>query len=130
MVKAGKEPRVKIFTLEEAEKMLPLIRRIVKDVVDSSKLLHENIQKSALFPENQNLQEARESLSNQLQSYINELNDLGVELKSIESGLIDFYTKHEEQMLYLCWKFGEDKISFWHDLESGYSGRRKLPILL
>ena len=49
------------------------------------------------------------------------------EVKDPDQGLIDFRTKRRGREVYLCWKLGEgDRVAFWHDLETGFSGRRPL----
>ena len=54
-----------------------------------------------------------------------EIADMGAELKSPE-GLVDFRSRRRGTVVYLCWKFGETGISHWHDLESGFTGRRSI----
>ncbi len=61
-----------------------------------------------------------------LNAYLSMLQDLGVELKDLDQGLVDFPSMREGKLVYLCWKRGEDRISFWHDLESGFPGRQPL----
>ena len=51
---------------------------------------------------------------------------LGVELKDLEQGLVDFPSYREGQLVYLCWKRGEPRIAFWHTMDSGYAGRKPL----
>jgi len=50
----------------------------------------------------------------------------GVILRDIDRGLIDFPAIHEGQEVYLCWELGEEEVAFWHDISSGYGGRRPL----
>jgi hypothetical protein len=57
---------------------------------------------------------------------IDEISDLGCEIKDVERGLVDFPSEREGRLVYLCWKLGEDKICFWHELTSGYAGRQPL----
>ncbi|HEX5414711.1 MAG TPA: DUF2203 domain-containing protein [Chloroflexota bacterium] len=57
---------------------------------------------------------------------IDEISDLGCEIKDIEQGLVDFPSEREGRLVYLCWKLGEDRIRFWHELTSGYAGRQPL----
>lgn len=52
--------------------------------------------------------------------------ELGCELKDLDQGLIDFPSYREGKLVYLCWKRGEAKIEFWHDVESGFAGRQPL----
>ena len=57
---------------------------------------------------------------------IDEISDLGCEIKDVERGLVDFPSEREGRLVYLCWKVGEDQIRFWHELTSGYAGRQPL----
>jgi hypothetical protein len=54
------------------------------------------------------------------------LTSLGVEVKSIEEGLVDFPHIRDGRLVYLCWKAGEATIAYWHDLDAGFSGRQRL----
>jgi hypothetical protein len=50
----------------------------------------------------------------------------GAELKDINSGLLDFRSQREGREVYLCWRYGEGEIRFWHDLDAGFAGRQPL----
>jgi hypothetical protein len=52
--------------------------------------------------------------------------DLGCELKDLDQGLVDFPSYRDDKLIYLCWKRGEDRVSFWHAIDSGFSGRQPL----
>lgn len=60
------------------------------------------------------------------QSAFKQLEGLGCLLKDLKAGLVDFYAARNEELVFLCWKLGEDSIQYWHTLESGFSGRRPL----
>ena len=51
---------------------------------------------------------------------------LGIVLKDINTGLVDFLSKRDGRDVYLCWRFDEPKVAFWHDLEAGFAGRQPL----
>ena len=61
-----------------------------------------------------------------LQGYVDELRELGVEPKGAVEGLVDFPSKMDGRVVYLCWKLGEPEVLFWHDLDSGFGGRQPL----
>jgi len=118
------------FTLEQANKALPLVTRIVRDIVNT----HERAtQLQAKLEESTGretgLQSQLDSALEQLQDYVDELGSIGVELKDYESGLIDFPGRHQGRDIYLCWKLGEEKITHWHELHSGYAGRQSTSTL-
>lgn len=54
------------------------------------------------------------------------LNEIGCELKDLGLGLVDFPSYREGTLVYLCWKRGEPRIEYWHDLDSGFAGRKPL----
>lgn len=62
----------------------------------------------------------------QFQNTLHELDALGGQLKDLDAGLVDFFTAHQGQLAYLCWKDGEDAIRFWHSLDDGFTGRRPI----
>jgi hypothetical protein len=53
------------------------------------------------------------------------LEDLGIEIKAAD-GLVDFRSLRDGEVVYLCWRFGEDRITHWHRLDSGFAGRRAI----
>ena len=61
-----------------------------------------------------------------LQAFVDELAELGVELKSATEGLVDFRSRIDNRDAYLCWKLGEDEVGYWHPLNAGYEGRQSL----
>jgi len=118
------------FTLQQANKALPLVTRIVRDIVNT----HERAtQLQAKLEESTGresaLQSQLDSALEQLQDYVDELGSIGVELKDYESGLIDFPGRHQGRDIYLCWKLGEEKVTHWHELHSGYAGRQSTSTL-
>jgi hypothetical protein len=62
-----------------------------------------------------------------LDAVIEEVQGLGVELKDLEMGLVDFPAEREGRPIFLCWQFGEDRVRYWHAREEGFAGRRPLP---
>jgi hypothetical protein len=118
------------FTLDQANKALPLVTRIVRDIVNT----HERAtQLQAKLEESTGreaaLQSQLDAALEQLQDYVDELGSIGVELKDYESGLIDFPGRHQGRDVYLCWKLGEEKVTHWHELHSGYAGRQSTSTL-
>jgi hypothetical protein len=118
--------------------MLPLVRAIVSDIVElSSELTERNDRLSILqvadredgdpySDEVRQMQHDLEADMDRLQEYVDELVELGVELRSATDGLVDFRTQIDDQEAYLCWKLGEDEVSFWHELDSGFERRHSL----
>ena len=61
-----------------------------------------------------------------LEELVDELQTVGVELKDPAAGLVDFVGRHQGHDVYLCWKLGEEKIGFFHELQAGFAGRQPI----
>ena len=61
-----------------------------------------------------------------LQEIMQLIQESGVELKDLNTGLLDFLARREGRDIYLCWRYGEAEISYWHDLDAGFAGRQPL----
>jgi len=127
----------KIFTPAEANATLPLVRAIVSDLVDLSCELTERRQRLGLLlggkaanprdPYHEELVQVQKDMEKdtlRLREYVEELRALGVEPKSGTEGLVDFPALLNGRKVFLCWKLGESRVLFWHDLEAGYVGRQ------
>jgi hypothetical protein len=134
---AEKKPRY--FDLEQANKTLPLVRAIVQDIVHQSQLVDSLQQRLTRVlrerrrpsedPYSEELKQSQSELEveeEKLQGYVDELKKLGVELKSDEIGLCDFRSQKDGREVYLCWKLGEPEVLYWHDLDAGFAGRRRV----
>jgi hypothetical protein len=128
----------KYFTLSEANRTLPLVKRIVSDI-------------TALYPQWRDLvyryeyvaAQARpdwgesaeqlalhseiEGVARDINQYLEELEQIGCVFKGFEQGLVDFYAKLDGRDVFWCWKVGEDRIDHWHDVDAGYAGRQPVP---
>lgn len=127
------------FTLEEAEALLPQVRdellamQACKREVDTLRESFDHAsQKSAgngHVKDEDALAEKRrhaESLVEQINERLARMNEWGVELKGIDEGLVDFPSRRDDRIVYLCWRLGEERIDWWHEIESGFAGRRAL----
>jgi hypothetical protein len=127
----------KVFTIDEANAMLPLVRMIVADLADLSRDVIERQQRvehlkagrdmSAGNPYDDELAHTESELEKdrmRIRGFVKELRDLGVEAKSGPDGLVDFPAIVDGRLAYLCWKLGEPEILFWHDLDAGFVGRQ------
>jgi hypothetical protein len=74
----------------------------------------------------QRLQARAVSIISRLKGVLREVSELGVEVKAAD-GLVDFRSKFHGRTVYLCWKYGEERVGHWHELDTGFSGRRPLP---
>ena len=122
----------KRFTVAEANKTLPLVSRIVADIVKSHDRALQLQAKLEAEPNSKSAganQAELDKVMDRLQSFVSELADIGVELKDYQTGLIDFVGSHRGRDVYLCWKLGEDKIAFWHEMNTGFAGRKSVNAL-
>ena len=110
---------------------MPLVKRIVADIVR----MHGEISQCqtkleiAKPSEHATIQQRLSNGLEHLQDYVDELTEVGCELKDFRLGLIDFTGRHDGRDVCLCWKLGEDRIFFWHDLKAGYAGRQPIATL-
>ena len=120
------------FTLQQANSTLPLVKRIVADIVSTHtaiQKLHTRLEVTAPAKEQQALQIELDSSQDHLQEYEDELAGVGCELKDKAIGLIDFIGRHQGRDVCLCWKMGEDKIEYWHEMQAGVAGRQAITTL-
>ena len=132
----------KLFTVEQANAVLPLVRVIVRDLAAlSCEVAERRSRLSELLgrredliagdedPYAAELMQTQRELENdtlQLQEYVRELRDLGVEPKNGPEGLVDFPTEMDGRIVYLCWKLDESEILHWHEIDGGFAGRQPL----
>jgi hypothetical protein len=131
----------KIFTVEEANRTLPLVSRIVEDLVREHKMWEDKVREFELAtvgssPEHPDviadlLQIEAQRLATDIEGYIAELNDLGVICKGMGTGLVDFRGRIDGRDVFYCWKLGESAVQYWHEVDAGFVGRQRLhPLVL
>jgi hypothetical protein len=122
---------VKRFTLAEARRTLPLVRRVVSDVVRThERIANEQAALAAAKPKDQQgLQKDLDRSMERLTNYVDELHSIGCEVKDFQTGLIDFIGCHRGHDVCLCWKLGEETISYWHEVQAGFAGRQPVSVL-
>lgn len=132
-----REAEKKYYTVEEANKTLPLLRSILRDVTALATDLRERHRRLTRFADANSLSPAHqeelqvmrtefERGQEQMRAYEEELAKLHVELKDYFTGLIDFHAQRDGREVYLCWKLGEPEVAHWHELDAGFSGRQRL----
>lgn len=122
----------KRFSLIEAHRALPLVKRIAEDVVRThtqARALHAQLARKLSRPTRLDIECQLDRVVTTLQAYVDELSDLGVDLKDYQLGLVDFITLHQGREVCLCWKLGEEQITHWHELEEGFQSRQPVSIL-
>ncbi len=100
------------FTRAEAEGLLPKVRPLLEEL-KRRKSTYDG--------------RPSEPLAREINAIVIEIAALGVEVKDPDRGLVDFRAMRRGREVYLCWRLGEgDRIRFWHDLDSGFAGRRAI----
>ena len=124
------------FTVDQANATLPLVRRIVEDIVVGFRRWKDKVAafevatvRSAADrpdPRAEALQREAQALAAELDGVIAELTQLGIEFKGFDQGLVDFPSELHGRPVYLCWRLGEPSVQYWHERDTGYEGRRPL----
>jgi hypothetical protein len=120
----------KYFTIEEANRTLPLVRRIVTDITTlahAMKERHERLE-DLTGPAREEAEDALQSDQDRMHELCDELHKLGIELKDYFTGLVDFPCWKDGREIYLCWRLDEPTIAHWHEVWAGFSGRRPLQV--
>jgi hypothetical protein len=116
----------KYFTPAEARSTLPLVKKIVKDILDTTRemrLIAEDL--DGEVQENPQLKKMAEEVN----GFMNELEEIGCFFKdwNFTIGLVDFPSMINGKEVMLCWKSDEDDIRYYHDIDEGFSGRKPIP---
>jgi|SoiMethySBSTD1v2_1073268.scaffolds.fasta_scaffold443070_2 hypothetical protein len=133
-------PHPRLFTVEEADALLPQLRVLLRSLKESQARLlaaeaelaergggsarsnghvHPDGERDRL---RQTVTEAQEQLTHAVRG----IAELGCELKDPERGMIDFRTMREGRVVYFCWLMDEPRVLFWHELDAGFRGRQPL----
>ncbi len=134
-------PEPRIFTLDEAERTLPLVSRIVADIQTEYRAWRDALGAYELAvagvrgdtPESPEVGRQRSTVNDcatRVESRVEELQAVGCELKDFDLGLVDFYALLDDRLVFLCWRLGEDHITHWHELGSGFAGRQPIDAAL
>ena len=135
---SGDEPR-RLFTVEDANRTLPLVKAIVSDIVQQVQVVRELEQRLASIRALRRKPQGADLYSEEvaqtegechqekavLNEYLGELSKLGVECKGPD-GQCDFPSLRDGREIYLCWKLGEPSVMYWHGVDSGFAGRQRL----
>jgi hypothetical protein len=124
------------FTVEQANRTLPLVRKIVEDVVQQHRHCREAVLELDLvasttrdddpFDRSAQLERGAQLLARELDGYQRELEALGIQLEDRRLGLVDFPSEMGGRQVLLCWRLGEPDVQFWHEVDAGFAGRQPL----
>ena len=130
----------KTFTLEEAQRLLPVLQALLKRSMDG-KLLIEQVENELQDLKHRILlsgglmidvpvvarrRAERDKALQEIKDALAEIDAIGVQVKDLDIGLLDFPCAVGDEIVLLCWKYGEEKIEFWHGLEEGFRGRKPI----
>ena len=129
--------RNKLFSVQEASGMLPELSTIMDEFRDRKQSyfklnrevtkLKRQVEVEYKMPEELDKKERiLKAIVSELESLINQVNDLGCYLKDPDSGLVDFTSIYKGRKVFLCWKQGEKDIKWFHDINSGFAGRERI----
>jgi hypothetical protein len=125
------------FTVEQANATLPLVRRIVADIMDEYHRWKEILFRYEMIaassqaaqgetPEQVALQRQVDESARRIDGFMSELSKIGCVFKGFEQGLVDFYHRRDERDVLLCWQVGEERVVHWHEVDAGFSGRQTI----
>jgi hypothetical protein len=126
----------KYFTVDEANALLPRLRELVtalrlkvRELEPRRRRLEAAVRRArgnGHNVESETLAGEVDRLRKEIEAALGQIGDMGVEVKDVEQGLLDFRTLRDGREVYLCWRLGEPAVAYWHDLETGFGGRQPL----
>lgn len=127
----------RLFTVREAEATLPLVRRVVRDLLQAYPRWKELVSRYELLStplraedgepaEIRAVRDEAAQVAERINGFLVELEEVGCVFKGFEAGLVDFYALKDDRLIFLCWRMGEDHITHWHDVDAGFSGRQPI----
>lgn len=133
------EPTLKVtlpYTAAQANRALPLVRRIVADLVGHFRSWEDAVRQVELTahdnslenPESERWQREAQRLAAEVDTCVRELAELGIEVKAFDIGLVDFPGTLDGRDVSLCWALGESAVTHWHERNAGFAGRQPLPV--
>ena len=130
----------KTFTLDEATTLLPVLRSLLKRAMEGKRTI-EDVEKELQdikhrillsggllvdIPEVARRRAEHDKAVQGIKDALAEIEAIGVQVKDLDIGLLDFPCIVDDEIVLLCWKYGEDKIQYWHGLEEGFRGRKPI----
>lgn len=127
----NKSPRY--FNRDEANAVVRMIRPLLAEIMEIRQVILVRqpevwpvVEKATGNGGSRAASELAQEFS-RLDQLVREIHATGAILKDINTGLVDFLTNRDGRDVYLCWKYGEEDIAFWHEIDGGFGGRSPLP---
>ncbi|HEY2392755.1 MAG TPA: DUF2203 domain-containing protein [Candidatus Angelobacter sp.] len=130
----------KTFTLDEAHNLLPVLSSLLKRSMDGKGVI-EDVEKELQdlkhrillsggllvdMPTVARRRAERDKAFQNIKDTLAEIDAIGVQVKDLDIGLLDFPCAMGDEVILLCWKYGEERIEFWHGMEEGFQGRKPI----
>jgi len=130
----------RFFTLLEAEGFLPEVERLLRSSIQAkqdyesgdaelSQIAQRITLMGGILVRREEVVASRtrkDSSARVLKAAMERIEEIGCQVKDLDTGLIDFPTLYRDREVYLCWKLGESSINFWHHIEDGFRGRQPI----
>ncbi len=126
------EAALKTFTVSEARSLLPRVRKLMTRISTERvllKSLNSDIARARKKADEGGGSVFGAAYLTHISKFgraVREVENLGIQIKDYDAGLIDFPCEYGERIVLLCWKIGEDEINYWHEIEAGFAGRHLL----
>lgn len=131
---------MKTFSLEEAQTLIPVLESLLKNAMearDTAETIGNEMQQLSqrIFMNGGTLvriadvakrRAQQDKAVQRVKDTLSEIDSIGVQVKDLDAGLLDFPCRLGDDVVLLCWKMGETEINHWHTMESGFSGRQAL----
>ena len=124
-----------LFTIDKANTILPKVKKKFEEilccknnVMDIQEELQNLSDSNCSFEKFIRKKQELNHVVTNLYKLIQELEDMGAMVKSVDEGLLDFPSIRYDKEIWLCWKYGESKVKFWHGKEEGFMGRKPIPL--
>lgn len=131
---------MKVFSLHEAQSLLPVLETLLRTSIEGKKQIEEVDKELSSISEHIFLtggafievkrvalrRAERDKAVQRVKDAVAEINSIGVQVKDIDIGLLDFPCKVDDEIVLLCWKLGEETITHWHGTEEGFAGRKPI----
>lgn len=121
-----------LFTLEEANRLIPVLRPLLQKLTSICRdlsALHQEIQqarRNALLDGGTQVGSYYIKLLDKFNSVLSKIESTGVLVKDFRIGLCDFPHMRDGRLIYLCWRMDEDQVRYWHETDAGFAGRKPL----
>ncbi len=122
---------MKTFTLEEANALVPQLEKLLDDMTNvRAQIVAMGETREPMLPKAGGNGGGKASgkylLLQHFNACLSTLQEWGCELKDLDQGLVDFPSYRDGHLVYLCWKRGEARVEYWHEIEAGFAGRQPL----